>query len=341
MKAFVTGSTGLLGGNLVKELVAEGYEVVALVRSEAKARKVLGNLPGVRFVIGDMQDVAAFAPELQGCDLLFHTAAYFREYYQPGDHWPEMERINVKGTLDLLQAAHQAGVKKLIDTSSSGVIDKRVGDESSGPSPHAEQNLYFKSKVVIEAKVKELVAQGLPIIQILPGWMLGPGDAAPTASGQLVLDFVNAKLPGSFDGGASSVDARDVAKGMILAADKGRMGQRYILGGEYYSIRELYQALEKVTGLPAPRRHIPSGILRLFASLSELWSRISGRPSLVTRDGVETMLEKQAVSSNKAINELGVSFRPLEETLRDEVQWFIEQGQLRAEQLKGLQTRLV
>lgn len=336
MQAFVTGSTGLLGGNLVKELIHQGHTVRALVRSRSKGQHVLGDLPGVELIEGDMENVAGFAAHLAGCDVLFHTAAYFREYYQPGDHWAKLERINVTGTVELMRAAHAAGVKRLIDTSSSGVIDKNVGDESSGPNPHAQHNLYFKSKVLTEERIRTLVAEGLPIVQILPGWMLGPGDAAPTASGQLVLDFVNGKLPGSFDGGTSTVDARDVASAMVVAAEKGRIGQRYIVGGRYLSMADLNQALAQASGIPAPRRRFPNGVMRLVASFSELWSRVSGQPALITRDAVETMMDKHAVRSDKAERELDVRFRPIHQSLRDELRWFVEQGRLQAEQLPGL-----
>lgn len=338
MKAFITGSTGLLGSNLVHELVNQGHEVVALVRSEAKAQRILGQLKNVRYVIGDMENVAGFAHELAGCDVLFHTAAYFREYFQPGDHWAQIEKINITGALELFTAAHEAGLSRIIDVSSSGVIDKVSGDESSPPNPLAQQNLYFKSKVVLAEKIKPLQASGYAIIQILPGWMMGPGDDAPTASGQMILDFINGKLPGTFDGGTSTVDARDVALGMILAVEKGKIGDRYIIGGEFVGIPELCKTLNQVTGIPAPRLHIPSGILRMIASLSEGWSRMSGKPTLITREGVDTLLDKQRVKSDKAIRELGVSFRPLHNTLSDEVNWFVKQGHLKAEQIKSPQT---
>src|SRR6266496_3290506 len=157
-----------------------------------------------------------------GHDVLFHTAAYFREYYQPGDHWAMLEAINVQGTLALLAEAERRGVKKVIYTSSNGVIGARPSgepsDESDPPNARATQNLYMKSKVLAEHAVQAFLAHStLPVVLILPGWMFGPGDAAPTSSGQIVLDFLNRRLPGIVTVGGDAVDARDVAQAMINA----------------------------------------------------------------------------------------------------------------------------
>lgn len=330
MKVFVTGSTGLLGNNLVRELLQQGHEVKALVRSLAKAKQQFGDLP-IGYVQGDMDDISGFEAELAGCQALFHTAAYFREYFGNGDHWQTLEKINVTGTIELFRAAMRQGVERIIHTSSSGVIDSAVGDESSGPNPHADRNLYFKSKVVSDQKIRELVAtEGAPVITILPGWMLGPGDLAPTASGQMVLDFVEGKLPGWFDGGASTVDARDVALAMISAVSKGKVGERYIVGGDYVPMKTLIDALVQVSGIRGAQRHIPTGLLLIFAGLSELYGRVTGKDVLITREGVQTMLDKQKVSSAKAMRELGVKFRPLTETLSDELAFYAAAGKIPA-----------
>jgi dihydroflavonol-4-reductase len=172
-----------------------------------------------------MENVAGFAESLVGCDVLFHTAAYFREYYQPGDHWPMLEKINVLGTVALLEAADKRGLKKAIHVSSSGVIgeddSKAIGDENSAATGLALENLYFRSKVETEKAVANFLrTHTLPVVMILPGWMYGPGDAAPTSAGQLVQDFLNRKLPGVLKGGATIADARDVAAAMIVAVEK-------------------------------------------------------------------------------------------------------------------------
>ncbi|HEV2690069.1 MAG TPA: SDR family oxidoreductase [Bryobacteraceae bacterium] len=329
-RAFVTGATGLLGSNLVQALLDAGYEVRGLVRSKEKAQKIF---PGaaVDFVTGDMNNVAGFASHLAGCDVLFHTAAYFREYYQPGDHKATLEKINVQGTVDLLIAAEKQGVQKAIHISSAGVIGRKpdgsAGDESTPPDDHAAKNLYFTSKVDTELAIKRFLKErSLPVVMVLPSWMWGPGDSAPTAAGKLVLDFLKKKLPGVIDGGSSIVDVRDVAQATVAAADRGKSGERYIVGGHYFDFAEILAALERVTGVPAPTRKIPYALSLAVGAAAQTWASMTGGKALVTLAGVRTIHGKNEVNSAKAIRELGASFRPFEETVRDEVQWFRTHG---------------
>jgi dihydroflavonol-4-reductase len=330
MRTFVTGATGLLGSNLVHALLDQGHEVRGLVRSKEKALRVFPN-EKVDFVTGDMSDVASFASSLAGCDVLFHTAAYFREYYQPGDHKGTLEKINVQGTVDLLIAAEKQGVKKAIHISSAGVIGRKpdgsAGDENSMPDDHATSNLYFTSKIDTELAIKRFLKErSLPVVMILPSWMWGPGDSGPTASGKLLLDFLNKKLPGVIDGGSSIVDARDVARATITAADRGKSGERYIVGGKYFDFAGVLATLERVTGVPAPKRKIPYALSLAVGAASQTWARLTGGKALVTLAGVRTIHGKNEVDSTKAIRELSATFRPFEETVRDEVEWFRSHG---------------
>jgi dihydroflavonol-4-reductase len=327
MKAFVTGATGLLGTNLVRLLREQGHEVRALVRSRDKAEKAFAGLH-VETVLGDMEDVPGFAGALSGCDVLFHTAAYFREYYQPGDHWPVLERINVRATVELLTEASRRGVKTAVHTSSSGVVGSgprgEPGDESTPPPHGAQTNLYFKSKLVAEEAIRSWMPlhPELRVVLVLPGWMFGPEDAGPTGSGKLVLDFLEGKLPGIVDGGSCIVDARDVARAMIAAAERGQPGGRYIVAGQYHSLEEVTKTLESVSAVPAPTRHIPYAIIVAYAWFAELGARFTGRAPTVSLQGVRIMHAKHKVRSDKAARELGATFRPLAETLRDEVEWY-------------------
>jgi dihydroflavonol-4-reductase len=330
MKVFVTGSTGLLGSNLVDTLVVAGHEVKALARSQEKAIKLLGN-SRVQIVIGDMENVAGFTAELKGVDVLFHTAAYFREYYGPGDHWAQLERINVKGTIQLFEAAERQGVKKVIYVSSSGVIsegkDGQPGDESAPPGQRAMENLYLKSKVLAEDAVYGfLKTHSLPVVFILPTVMFGPRDAGPTGPGQVILDFLGQKLPGIPPGGFNVVDARDVGQVMVNAVERGKSGERYIVNNEYYSLGDIFSILTKVSGIPAPKRRIPYPIALAVAYLSEARARLTGVASAVTVNGVRTLNAVLNVRSDKAKRELGATLRPFEETLRDEVEWYIQNG---------------
>ena len=330
MRAFVTGATGLLGNNLVRALRAEGHAVRALVRSEAKARELLAGT-GAEVVAGDMEDVPGFADALAGCNVLFHTAAYFREYYGAGDHWPKLEAINVRGTLALAEAAHARGLRRMVHTSSAATIGLRpdggAGDEDTPPAPIAAGNLYLTSKIVAARRLSatcELL--GLDLVQVLPGWMFGPWDAAPTGSGRFVLDFLGRALPAVPPGGMNAVDARDVAAGMIRAAQRATAGSTYILGGPFTTLTGVADALAQVTGLRAPRWRMPYPAAWAYAKLAEAWARVTRRETLVTVAAVRMMHAELRVSSNKALRELRWRYRPLTETLRDEVAWYRTHG---------------
>lgn len=327
MRAFVTGATGLLGGNLVQALVDDGHAVTAVVRSKAKAAHLAAL--GVTLVEGAMERVAGFAPAMRGHDVLFHAAAYFREYYQPGaDHWARLKAINVDGTAAILRAAEEQGLARAVYASSSGVLGKAPGgapaDETTPPDELVHANLYFRSKLLAEQAVDAfLAASKLPVVLIRPAWMFGPGDRAPTSSGQLILDFLNRRIPVSFAGYGAPVDARDVARAMVSAATRGRSGERYIVGGDA-TIRfdQLFALLEELSGVPAPRLRLPYGAILAAAHLSEAASRVTGRPASMPVEGIKTLREPHPLTSAKAVRELGATFRPFRATLRDELAWF-------------------
>ncbi len=328
MNVFVTGSTGLLGSNLVRMLVEQGHHVKALIRSPEKAALLFADL-NLSLIKGDMLNLPDVAEELAGCDVLFHTAAYFRESFQPGHHWKNLEDINVKATIELLHYAKQQQVSKVIYVSSAGVIGKlpdgTAGNESTPPHAIAQQDPYFRSKVLAETAISSFLKQHkLDITLILPGWMFGPGDAAPTSSGQFVLDYVSRKLPMILDGGACIVDARDAASAMIQAATVGQYGERYIVGGQYYSFEEICSVLTAITGVPLPSFRIPHPLLITYAWLAERYSQMTQHPILISCNGARNLHAKLKWKSDKAIRDLGISFRPLEETLHDQLAWYYQ-----------------
>jgi len=325
MKAFVTGATGMLGNNLIRLLLTKGYDIKALVRSKDKAAKLLGDLD-IDIIQGDMSNVATFANELEGVDLVFHTAAYFRESYAKGDHWPKLRSINVDGTRNLLEASEEHKVKKFIHVSSSGTIGKAISgkaDETTAPSGVSLDNPYFRSKVKTDKMITEfLETHSLAVTTILPGWMFGPYDAGPTAAGQLVLDFLNKKLPASIQGGAVIADVRDVCNAMFEAVGLGVSGEKYIVAGELRSMQELMQTLSEVSNVSAPRFTLPKTVAIGAAWLSERFNP-SGSLSV---EGVKTISEPHDLSSAKAQKILHANFRPFEEPLRDTVNWYKENG---------------
>ncbi|MCA9791125.1 MAG: NAD-dependent epimerase/dehydratase family protein [Candidatus Eremiobacteraeota bacterium] len=319
MRVFVTGATGLLGSNLCHLLIEKGHEVVALVRDPDKARQQLPE--NINFVIGDLESIAAIEDDLAACDGVVHCAAYFREYYKRGNHWPRLERLNVEATMQLAEMAYRQGVKRFVHISSSGTVGD-PGDESAPPGPEVEHNLYFKSKVLADRRLAEWPhSDEVGLVTVLPGWMFGPRDAAPTGSGQLVRDFLAGQLPAVPPGGTTVVDARDVADAIVRVLEQDTPSDRYIVAGRPATLREIADGLERVSGKPAPRWNLPYLVALLLATLLELVARLFDKDPLMTRSAVRTMAHNRHHFSRRAERELGVEFRPLEETLRDCVEW--------------------
>ncbi|NPD16703.1 SDR family oxidoreductase [Xinfangfangia sp. D13-10-4-6] len=330
---FVTGATGLLGNNLVRLLLERGVKVRALARSRSKAVAQFGQIGGLEIIEGDMQDVAQFAPALAGCDVVFHTAAYFRESYGGGKHWAMLKRINVDATGELIAAAHAAGVRRFIHTSSIAVVNGPRGaliDESMARDPRDADD-YYRSKMQSDRVVQDFLHHHPEMFAafVMPGWMHGPGDLGPTAAGQFTLDYLRRALPGIPPGTFSFVDARDVAFALVAAAEKGRRGEHYLAAGHHIAMPDLVRIYEQVTGIPAPRRQIPVAVLWPIAALQEIIARVTGRPALLSLATVRTMraeAERTRFNPEKSRNELGLTFRPIAETIRDEVGWFRGQG---------------
>jgi dihydroflavonol-4-reductase len=343
--AFVTGATGLLGNNLVRLLHSRGIAVRALVRSREKAEQLFGNLP-VELVTGDLQDIPAFSEGLRGVDALFHTAAYFTESYKGGKHWDRLYRINVRGTEDLLSYAYSAGIRRIVHTSSVGVLNGTSGALVNPEMRRDERtpNEYFRSKILSDRRVERFLGDHAEVTActIFPGWMFGPGDAAPTSSGQLVLDFLARKLPGIVPATFSVVDARDVADAMYGAALLGRRGERYIVAGRSMTMSEIFQALERVSGVPRPTRLIPMPLLFALASVNEVYSRFTGRPispSMATARLVAMQRKPVSFDQVKTQRELRIDFRSVSETFKDVIAWYRENKWLSFERKPEASTR--
>jgi dihydroflavonol-4-reductase len=330
MKAFVTGSTGLLGSNLVNALVSAGYEVKALARSREKAEQLLPHAQ-VEIVVGDMENIPAFAPYMAGSDVLFHTAAYVREVFGPGNHWPKLEKINAQGTLELLTQAETYGVKTAIHTSTTSVLgirsDGTPSDERTSPDDYAQRDPYARSKLLAEQAIADfLTSHRLHVMLVLPSALFGPQDAGPSATGQAIIQILERKFPVLPPGGVSMVDARDVATAMINAAERGQNGERYIVSNGYVTLEHLAQTVSQVSGVPIPTRRIPYSVLNLLAHAGELASRVTGVPPAMSVNALKALNRKHEVSAAKAMRELGVMFRPFEETIRDTANWFLANG---------------
>jgi len=334
--AFVTGGVGLLGSNLVRLLASEGFAVRALVRPEETDLVPLqfADMP-VRIVVGDLRDIAPFARSLVGVDVLFHTAAFFREYYRGGSHWDALYRVNVAGTRNLLAAAWHAGVRRFVHFSSIAVLDgqksARIDETMLRDERRADQ--YYRSKILAEGEIIRFFGAHAEMwaAMVLPGWMHGPGDAGPTPAGQSVLDYMRGRIPGIMPGAFPIVDARDVAQAMLLVARRGRRGERYLAAGRTFTFAEYMACLAQVSGIKALARKIPRSALYAIAAASECRARVTRRPvalSLAAMGLLDQRVDRLQFDHSKSKRELGLEFRPIETTLRDEIAWYRAHGYL-------------
>ncbi|OEH85012.1 hypothetical protein BHU72_07440 [Desulfuribacillus stibiiarsenatis] len=324
MKVFLTGSTGLLGSNIVKELKEKGYYTKALVRSFVSEQRINGK--DVEIVKGDLRDVKGFAQKLEGCDVLIHAGAYFTEFFQSGNRDNALYEINVKATEMLFQEAYKRGVKNIIYVSSTGVLETSAKSVATENTAYTEtDNPYFNSKIEAEMKVKEFIKDhpDVRVLTILPAIMIGPNDYTPTRMGAFVQNFLSNKLPIILPVNMVLVDARDVAKAIISAIQNGKSGERYIIGGNVYSMKQICETLSEASGQPLPKRKPPFSVVYILSGFLSAISKITGKTSpLPRRDELLKMKDPKGYSSEKAKSELGISFRPFPETIRDTVYWF-------------------
>lgn len=337
---FVTGATGLLGNNLVRLLLAEGYAVRALARSAEKAQQQFSGMTSAKLEIitGDMTDVAGFASSLAGCSLLFHTAAHFRASYTGGNHSARLSAVNVDGTRELLTAAYDAGIRRMVHVSSIAVLGHNASgevDENCLQHDPSSVDDYYRSKIASDAVIFEFLERrpDMHISLVLPGWMHGPGDIGPTSAGQFVLDFLHRRLPGVVDSISSMVDARDVAAVMLAAAHQGRRGERYLAAGRALPMVDLMRTMETLSGVPAPKRALPTWMVFMVAYMQEAYARLSGKPVLLSLAMARTITSDygRRFSAAKIRQEFGLGFRPLEETLADEIAWYRQAGWVKAD----------
>ena len=332
MKCFVTGASGFIGSNLVHELLARGHRVKALLRPDADER----GLQGLKFerVIGDILDRKLLQREMEGCEWCFHVAASYSLWMR---NYASMYEINVEGTRNVLEAAGKVGCRKIVYTSTVGCIgvpkevDGKIvpATESEKISDDQMSTDYKRSKFRAEGVAFDLFRKaGLPIIIVNPSAPIGPGDVKPTPTGKIIVDFLNGRLPAYLETGLNWVHVRDVAIGHILAAEKGTLGQRYILGNEQgnLTMKETLAMLEKITGIPAPKIKIPYWLAYRVAEANEMISFVTGKPPRAPVAGVKMAKYKMWFNPGKAIRELGLPQTPPEQAFTDAVAWFRANG---------------
>ena len=327
MRALVTGATGFVGAAVARALLAEGWQVRCLVRGGSDRRNVAAL--AVEQVVGDLTDAASLERALTGCDAAFHVAADYRLWApQP----QELYRTNVEGTAHLLDAAARAGVRRVVYTSSVATVglpgDGTAGAEETPVGLADMIGHYKRSKFLAEERAREAAARGAPVVIVNPSTPIGPGDVKPTPTGQIVLDAARGRTPAYVDTGLNIVHVDDVAAGHLLAFHRGRVGERYILGGEDMTLREILTLIARIVGRAPPRIRLPHGAVLPVAYVSELYARLTGRPTRVTVEGVRMARKRLFFSSGKAARELGYRWRPPSDAFADALRWFREQGYL-------------
>jgi dihydroflavonol-4-reductase len=327
MKALVTGATGFVGAAVAKALGAAGWQVRVLVRLGSDR----GNLQplAVQIVEGDLADVSSLQRGLEGCDGLFHVAADYR--LGARDPRP-LYRTNVDGTRNILGAARSMGVPRVVYTSSVATVgipaDGAPGNETT---PVALNNMighYKRSKFLAEQVAREAAEAGLSVVIVNPSTPVGPGDIKPTPTGQLVLDAAGGRMPAYVDTGLNIVHVDDVAAGHLLAFERGKSGERYILGGEDMSLETILTQIARLTGRKPPSVRLPYGVVLPMAYLAEGFAKISGRTGRLTLEGVRMSRKRMFFSSDKAVRDLGYRWRPPLEAFADALHWFRERGLL-------------
>jgi dihydroflavonol-4-reductase len=328
MKALVTGATGFVGAAVARALLREGWQVRALAR-KASDRRNIRHLP-LEVAEGDLADRGSLERALAGCQALFHVAA---DYRLGAPDPRQLYQTNVEGTRNILEAARQAGVTRVVYTSSVATVgiptDGTPGNEDTPVGVADMIGHYKRSKFLAEQLVREAAQSGTPVIIVNPSTPIGPGDIKPTPTGQMVLDAAAGRMPAYVDTGLNIVHVDDVAAGHLLAYHRGRSGERYILGGQDMTLREILFEIADLAGRKPPRIRLSTAMVFPIAYLAEGLARVTGRPGRITVEGVRMARKRMFFSSEKARRELGYQWRPPREALRDAIAWLREQGYLR------------
>jgi len=319
--ALVTGAGGFLGWHVARVLVDRGYSVRALCRPASQLREL-----DAERVTGDLRDRESLDRAVSGCASVFHVAADYRLWTR---HPEELYRSNVDGTRNVLEAAHNAGVERVVYTSTVGCIgmpQDQLGNETTPVSLADMTGHYKRSKWLAEQVALEKARAGFPVVIVNPTAPIGDHDWKPTPTGKIILDFLRDKMPAFIDTGLNLVDARDTAIGHLLAAERGRPGERYILGCENLTLAQILNRLSAITHKPAPKTQIPYAIAYAAGVITTAWADISGREPLAPLEAVKMARKKMFVSHAKAAAELGFSPGPVDNALTRAVEWFRANG---------------
>ncbi|HLV87340.1 MAG TPA: hopanoid-associated sugar epimerase [Candidatus Sulfotelmatobacter sp.] len=325
MKAFVTGATGFLGSHVARVLIEQGAVLRALVRPTSNLRNLEGLY--VDLVSGDLRDPSSLERGMAGCDTVFHVAADYRLWVRDPN---EMYRSNVDGTRAILEAARKIGVKRVVHTSSVATIgftaNGHPADEDSPVSLADMIGHYKRSKFRAEQLALEAGRSGMHVVTVNPTTPVGEQDVKPTPTGRIVIDFLKRKFPAYVETGLNLVDVRECARGHVLAWERGKTGERYILGGENLTLKQILDRLGKITGLPSPTVKLPYIFAFAAGIVGEARGRIFKSEPRATVDTVRMGKKKMFASSDKSERELGWKIVAVEDALRRAVEWFRANG---------------
>ena len=325
MKALVTGATGFVGGAVARALVQSGTEVRVLARADSD----LQNLQGlsVERVAGDLREPASLRKALSGCQQLYHVAAHYALWAKDPSIFYD---INVTGTKNLLEAARDAGIQGTVYCSTIGAIGLPpgggLGTEETPVSLEQMAGHYKRSKYLAEQEVLKLAKAGLPVVIVNPSAPVGAGDVKPTPTGQVLVDFMKGRMPAYIETGMNIIDVDDVATGHLLAMQKGRQGERYILGCRNLMLREVFDILSQVTGVKAPSIKLPRLAILPLAYANHWIANLTGQPPRIPLEGVKMAKYKMHYDCSKAIRELGLPQTPPDVALEKAVRWFRKHG---------------
>jgi dihydroflavonol-4-reductase len=327
MRALVTGATGFVGSAVARALLHAGWQVTALVRPRADLRNLRGL--GADLATGDLADRHSLEQALGGCAALFHVAA---DYRLGARNPEELYRTNVEGTRNIMEASRRAGTQRIVYTSSVATIglpaDGAPGREETPVTLADMIGHYKRSKFLAEQVAREAAHAGMSVVIVNPSTPVGPGDVKPTPTGRMVMDAAAGRMPAYVDTGLNIVHVDDVAAGHLLAYERGRAGERYILGGQDMSLRDILVEIARLTGRKPPRVRLPTAVVLPIAYGAELFSRVTGLPNRVTVEGVRMARKRMFFCSDKAARELGYRWRAPAQAFADAVLWFREQGLL-------------
>jgi len=325
MVVVVTGVTGHAGANLVRALLDEDRPLRALIHVDRKAVQGLD----IEVVKGDICDVESLANVFKGAETVYHLAAYISILK---DEWPLLESVNVIGTRNVVEACLRCGVRRLIHFTTIHTITPACADDLTDRSPTSVEynrcSPYDRSKTLAEREVYKGIKRGLDAIIISPTAIIGPHDYKPSHFGEALLRMANGNLPALVNGGFDWVDVRDVIQGAIQAEKRASTGAKYILSGNWVSLRDVATAVEQITGVPAPSFICPMWLARIGAPITTALDRLGGKRPLYTSVSLQTLCNSQNINHRKATLELDYHPRPFQETLVDTLRWFAESGQL-------------